>query len=619
MELKEAQKKIFQPFEIEVDDINKALAHYSKHFGIETKFLDFDIVSVKTISKKDGEEDSLRVFDTGRGESIPKQYLDDEKVKLSQKYTIVIKSLEEDQRKVEIVLSADKFFTRVLATIKKESKIVYYPYIDDYIYKEIVKKMAKHKILIGVFDETLRKDIDVFAKVLKAGRKLEEDYKLVAAHTESLIAAEDDKITFYFEEKRKIDEERPDFYNRGFIVDVEAGEILVEYVKPKEGKSGRDVMGRYIKMKEASTKNEPAFDITEHVRREETDSLVRYIALRSGYVSLEDRVLDVQEELKVTNIDFKKTGSIIVDKERDITLDITESNPVVDAIGSNMTVKAKEVIVHGSVGDKAKVYADKAVVNGLTHSNSEIYAERAEVAIHKGYLEAKEAKIERCEGGEVMADTVRVGHAANCKIKGRNVYIANLGSNCTITASSLIDINIITGDDDRFIFEAGATPMERKLYEAAMKREEKILKEYEHKLHEFKNLLKFIDDNKESATKLKAIIDDDAKKGFAPKEGFIVKYGKFVKTVEAAKVMKPDLDDLKASLEDARHDVATFKDKLLDARLVNHDIWKNYHTVLFRLNDGHKEYKYHPKEGYHIKEIGLFKVSDTEYSIGEVK
>lgn len=278
-------------------------------------------------------------------------------------------------------------------------------------------------------------------------------------------------------------------------------------------------MGRYIKMKEASTRYAPDFDITANIRREETDSLVRYIALRSGYVSLEDRVLDVQEELKVTNIDFKKTGSIIVDKERYNSGDITESNPVVDAVGSNMTVKAKEVIVHGSVGDKAKVHADKAVVNGLTHSNSEIYAEYAEVAIHKGYLEAKEAKIERCEGGEVLADTVRIGHAANCKIKGKTVYIANLGSNCTITASSLIDISIITGDDDRFIFEAGATPMERKLYDAAMKREQKILKEYEHKQHGFKNLLKFIEENKESATKLKAIIDDDAKKGFAPKRG----------------------------------------------------------------------------------------------------
>ena len=44
MELKEAQKKIFQPFEIEVDDINKALTHYSKHYGIESKFLDFDTI-----------------------------------------------------------------------------------------------------------------------------------------------------------------------------------------------------------------------------------------------------------------------------------------------------------------------------------------------------------------------------------------------------------------------------------------------------------------------------------------------------------------------------------------------------------------------------------------------
>lgn len=91
-------------------------------------------------------------------------YLDDEKVKFSQKYTIVIKSLDEDHRKVDIVLSADKFFTRVLATIKKESNLVYYPYVDDYIYKEIVKKMAKHKILVGVFDDTLRQDIDVLQK-----------------------------------------------------------------------------------------------------------------------------------------------------------------------------------------------------------------------------------------------------------------------------------------------------------------------------------------------------------------------------------------------------------------------------------------------------------------------
>lgn len=73
--------------------------------------------------------------------------------------------------------------------------------------------------------------------MLKDGRRLEDDYKLVAAHTESLVAAEDDKITFILKKKRKLDEERPDFYNRGFIVDVESGEILIEYVKPKRGKA----------------------------------------------------------------------------------------------------------------------------------------------------------------------------------------------------------------------------------------------------------------------------------------------------------------------------------------------------------------------------------------------
>lgn len=65
MELKEAQKKIFQPFEIEVDDINKALS-LLKALRNSSKFLDFDIVSVKTIARKEGEEDSVRLVDTGR-------------------------------------------------------------------------------------------------------------------------------------------------------------------------------------------------------------------------------------------------------------------------------------------------------------------------------------------------------------------------------------------------------------------------------------------------------------------------------------------------------------------------------------------------------------------------
>jgi hypothetical protein len=80
------------------------------------------------------------------------------------------------------------------------------------------------------------------------------------------------------------------------------------------------------------------------------------------------------------------------------------------------------------------------------------------MATHKGYLEAKEVKIDRLEGGEIVADIVHIGYANSGKIRAKKIYITNLGSNCHITASSLIDISTILGSDNKFVFEPAATP-----------------------------------------------------------------------------------------------------------------------------------------------------------------
>ena len=68
-----------------------------------------------------------------------------------------------------------------------------------------------------------------------------------------------------------------------------------------------------------------------------------------------------------------------------------------------------------------------------------------------------------------------------------------------------------------------------------------------------------------------------------------------------------------------RHDLATFEDKLLDARLVNHGVWRNFQTIIFKTDGNEKEHKYIPIEGAKIREIGLYKISDSEYSVGEIR
>ncbi len=606
----------FEPFDVETEDVGKALADFAKEQNIDLKNIDFKILSINTIAYNQVNK-SLAMFDTSAGEHVHHELFADPDIKLYQKLTIRIRPKEEQPVKLDITLSADKIFTKVIATLKKESKIIYYPFLDQYLYEELCKRLVRHKILVVLFENDLKKQIDEFVQKIKNGAKFDEDYKFVVAETTDFIPSEDDKIVFYFEEKRKINEENPDFYNRGFIVDVDDGEILIEYKKPKIGKSGRDVRGHFIAVKEPKNENEPQFASSSNIKIEETASIVRYLSTKKGFVVYDGKLLDIQEELKVKEISFRQTGSIVVDEDKDITLDIAESNPVVDAIGSNMTARATEVIVRGSMGDNSKVYADKAQIQGLTHATSKVFAKDATIATHRGYLEAREARIERLERGEIVADVVHIGHASSGKVRAKKIYITNLGSNCEFTASSLIDITSILGTDNKFFFEVGATPNEKILFEKAVANKAELEKEYAEKYDSFKKMIKLVEDNKPSALRIKQMIDEDIKKGFAPKEAFVVKYRQFTQMLAKAKTLKADFDEIKSALDDISHEVATFEDKLLDARLVNHGVWKNYQSVVFRANGGKHECKYNPREGSKLKAIGLFKISDTEYSVGE--
>jgi hypothetical protein len=614
----DTQKSAFVSYEVETEDVVKSIAEYAKKHDVDAKKIDFAIVSVSTVAFN-GMDKSIVIFDTTRGEPIPHELFMDEHIRIYQKLLILIKELELQPVKLDISLSADKLFTKILATIKKESKIIYYPNLDRYIYEEINKRLAKHKVLINIFENDLKRQIDDFIKKVKDGGKIDEDYKLTVAESLDFIPSEDDKIIFYFEEKRKINEEKPDFYNRGFIVDVSEGEILAEYKKPKTGRSGRDTRGYFIKVHEPKNSNEPKFSVTENVKVETTPSITRYIAAKQGYVAFDGSVLDVQEELKVQEISFRNTGSIVVDQDKDITLDIEESNPIVDAIGSNMTAKASEVIVRGSMGDNSAVYADRAQVKGLTHSTSKVFAKDAEIATHRGYLEAKEAKIERLEGGTVIADIVHIGHANSGKVVAKKVYITNLGSNCHITASTLIDITTVLGSDNNLVFEAGAMPSEKELFKKAIEKEKQLSKLFNEKHDEFRKLIRVVEENKESAMKVKQMIDQDIKKGFPPREAFVLKYKQFTQMLVNARAIKEEFDEIKTSLDDVSHEVATFEDKLLEARLVNHGVWRNFQTVLFLAHGGRKPCKFIPVEGSKAKEIRLFKLSDTDYSAGEIK
>lgn len=617
----DAVKHDFDPISHETTDINQALMRFSKEKEIPVGAIDFDIENVYTIAENSQENSSI-IYNMAVERNVPSAILSSSEISLRQTYVIKFKPLAPNpMAKLEFTMSADKYFTKIIAKIKKESRFVYTNKLAEYIYEELNKKAARYKILLYVFEEDLCQRIDEFARSFEHNPKLESDETILFCECREFKPSIDDRLVRYYEQKhvKKESEERVDLYNRDFIYDVSNGEVLVEYIKPKMGISGRNCRGEFLKVEEPKALYLPDFKITHAIDRVEDDGSVKYIALTSGYLSFSGDLMDIKDELKVQEISFRKTGSIIVDEEKDITLDITEKNPIVDAIGSNMTAKATTIIVHGSMGESSKVYAESATIEGLTHKTSQVYAKSVKINIHKGFAEGEEVNITNIEGGRVVAEMLTAGDLTNAEIRAKKVFIENLGSNNNITASELIQIKNITGSDNFLNIEPSALPRDVEELERLDTKRAELKKITFEKKTQYEKLAHYVKENKRSAMKIKEMIESDKKQGRVPHEAFMRKFEHFLKLVEKFKETKNQLDEMNAEMENLEHEIAIIQDRILSARVVNLSVWINYQVVNFKLSLHSEPIRYLPPEGQKIKFIGIMKLADGKYEVGPIK
>ena len=316
-------------------------------------------------------------------------------------------------------------------------------------------------------------------------------------------------------------------------------------------------------------------------------------------------------------INFRKTGSIIIAEDKDVSVNVMEENPVLDAIGPNMTVQSKEVHIKGSVGNDARIIATTCSVDGTTHSTTYISAKEANINSLKGILDAELATVNKLEGGIITAETVTIGSCSNGSITAKTVKIKSLGSLNTIIASELIEIDEIVGTDNKLIFETAVTKADKELVERFTK-EGKVLKdEIEELSEQFRRALKQVEDNKESSLKIKSILDEDKRIGRTSLNSFVAKYSLFVKYIESAKQIKAKLTKAQVEYKSIENLLDSVYCKILNSKVTNNGIWKNFQTILFRIGDK-KEYKYSPEKDQYIPSIGLKKISETEYVVASL-
>ncbi len=621
-ELGEKKEELFKPYVIKCEDITRELKNASKVHKTGIHQIDFDIISFVTYIKTNEHQTSTSDWTEVDGEILKK--FKDEKflvlndLDIKQIYEVRIRPARGEDLKIDVVMTANKIFTRVSAIVKPTSELEYSPEIYSKLIENLNKKKVKLGLIVGIFDDNMRNDLKDLVLKLKENVHLKEDFKIRLCECVDPIQPINDKLIHHYKNKNeKVDEHgRVDYSNRDFLFTVVQAEIIMEYIKPKSGRGGRNCKGKFISIEDPTTEHleETKFNISDKIEKKEDDNSIIWISKANGYVDYEGGTYDISDKLDVDEVSFKKTGSINAGADTDVKINVKEKDSMKDAIGSGVKVDVSEANIEGSVGDGAEVNGGIIKIGGQTHGNSRITADRAEINIHKGYVKAREVKITRLENGRVEAEIARISEAIGGEVRAKEIYIDTVKSHSIFKASKLIDIKKITGDDNKFIVDPLALSTDAHLIEniktaiSHLKNDVKILeKKYEQKTKDIQGTLRAAEIVKNKIAKSKA-------EGSKPEVSDIMKLRQYQSMINELKTTKEQVIEKNEKMKNLQVDLDKIQSAIFDARVINNDTWNGFNTIKFILVNPDREIEHTPR-GYEREIKLIFDEDANEFKI----
>lgn len=584
--------------------VAQTIEHFCKEKNIPIQKMDFDFLGVKTEIYSSANDEKPRQVALPIEESV---WLD-ESMTIRQTYEIFLRFAQADENFVlNTGFGGNKSLTSVLAFIKPSSKFANLDGLEKRLEDELNKRKLKLGIMIGIYDDGMKKDIKSFCEHLRNGGKLDREFKIELFHGPDFVPSKDDSLEFVFQ-KNLEGASKPGVFS------TKAGSELIVYKKAIEGVASRDAKGRFLKPSEAKTTKQCDFKTGDGVEIFETDSEKIYKAKKNGFVVFDGMELDVKEEMALHEVNIK-TGSIDAGMDSDAKLDITDDNPDSEAIGDNMSVRAAVVNVQGSVGANATIVAKEVNVGGQTHKTSKITATKAKIKNHKGYLEGDEIEIDTIEGGEVVAKKVVIGTAIGAKIKADECRIKVMGSNNLIETTRLIEIETPQGGENRLVVEAAANASDIKALNELENRISKLQKSIDEKEAIVKKEMQEIESQTKNVAEIKTKIEEEKKKNSPLANVLIAKLKHFAAKVESVKKIEQELIEDKENLKSVLEEADLLQYRVLDAKIIALSVWQGYNTVSFKLMFPPREFNYKIMEGANTKEIVLKKISDVDYEV----
>ena len=619
-------KKI-RPTVIKTQSVAKELMILAKKNNVNVSSLDFDILEVETftrVNKESAEVEWEEITDEEIHELDDATAILNKDFQIKQIYEIEIYTKKDTDvfKDFQAAVGANASKCKVYLSVKKDSKVITNPKFEEDFLNYINKSKVRAGILINIFDEMIQELVSRVSALAKVDGKIhyEKSETLLIADAYEPTPTIDDELILHYEKKNETTEnDKVDYSNRGFINSVLENDLLIEYIKPKKGKPGRNCRGEYMEPKEPEVNHEPSFSVDEETI-EVIDNIdnVEYRAKESGYISLDGTTYMIKSDMDVESIDFKTTGSISSGLESEVTLSVKESDAQKDAIGSGMEVEVSEIDIKGNVGSNAKVHAKKATIEGQTHKSSEVKADELTIHVHKGLALGDNINIERLEHGTVRGKKVNITQALGGDIRAKDIEIGLCASYVKATASRFIEIHKLQGSENIFTID----PLVQKKKREGLGENKEEISALEDSVNEIKTEIdkyaKLVKDSTASFNDVKKRLIYYKKNGIKMPSSFVTKYKQYNKAQEHLESITNEYQVKQDKLFLLTSKISSFQDNIFDARIINRDKWHGHNELIFKLVDPPIELSFKPPENSEDKIFAIIKIEDDEYEIQAV-
>ncbi|ATB69562.1 hypothetical protein SJPD1_1453 [Sulfurospirillum diekertiae] len=542
-------------------------------------------------------------------------------LKLTQHYRVEIYKIadqEEDHTILpDITLSGNKTLTKIIAMVAKSHDVKYTSKLEEKIIEDIQIKKIKAGILVGIRDQNMYKEVKKIVANIRVNGIIDQNQTFVVCQGVDEVPSINDDLIYHYKKKinAKSTDGKIDYSKRGYVLAVDKDECIIEYIKPQLGTPGRNCRGAFLPVKEPRKSNDTPIAITANLAKKESDTSIKYIANRGGYVNFDKGTYDIQDQMEINEISFRSTGSIDASLGSNIKINIKESDILKDAIGAGMSVETSEVHVQGNIGSGAKIKAKIAEIGGQTHQSAYIEADKIIISVHRGEANGQDIEIDRLEGGKVIGNTVHVKQMIGGEIIANSVKIDNLLSNAKITACDLIEITELKGNNNKLIIDPSVTKEFNEMIDTINIKIEKLEEELKAYPRQLSSKKEFIDKNKPMAEMVKDKIMELKRNGVEPPMTLFAKIKDFQEKVIDYNTFLQTFKDKKEELQEYRKELNQVQNKVFSAKIINHSAWKEFNEIRFRLISPPKDITYNPKEHEIVREITLKDMGNGEHRV----